>query len=417
MSHDLRCVLDPGQALFHEGDAASCAYIIEEGRVGVSVQRNGSRHVLAELHPGALIGELALLDGGTRTATVVALEPTVLQRIERAHIEGHLRSAEPFVRHVLQLLMGRYRDVVERLDGLAGPRQSARRPAETLDPRVRRAMRSGQDFDDALKGEQFILHYQPIMRLSDNSVAGFEALIRWLHPELGLIAPDEFIPIAERSGAILRLGHWVIRSAARALALMGRGNPAEEAAPLFMTVNVSGAQFADPDLVGVLRDALLDTGIQPGRLRLEITESSLFDRIDEAARLMDQCAALGVKLAVDDFGTGYSALSYLYRLPVSGVKLARAFITDLAQYPQSTKIVGAVSRLAKDLAMETVAEGVETAAQADAVRRLGIEYGQGFHYAAGLPLLVASRFMQRSFESAEAAPLLRHAARAPLEAG
>lgn len=398
-----------GEELFKEGDVADCAYVVDVGRLEVSVHRDGRRHVLAEVGPGSLIGEMALLDSGTRTASVRALEASSLHRLERDHLEEHLHTADPLVRHMLELLIGRYRDVVRRLDGIARP-QGLSTVGGVSGARYRslaiQRLRVEQDLKEALSRDQFVLHYQPIMRLGDQAVAGFEALIRWLHPVRGLVSPDDFIPAAEESGLIAEMGHWVIRTAVAALAQMDihSGSSAE---PLFMAVNLSGRQFADPQLVSVLRDALAEHRIAPDRLRLEITESSLLDRIDEAAGLMRQCTDLGMKLAVDDFGTGYSALSYLYRLPVSSVKLARPFIDDLAQYPESAKIIGAMSKLARELQMDIMAEGIEQAQQAATVRALGVDYGQGFHYAAALPLMVASGFVRRSLEAdGQAQPLI-----------
>jgi len=387
-----------GEVLFREGERADCAYLIEEGRLEVSVERDGTPHVLAELRAGSLIGEMALIDSGTRTATVRALENTLLTRVERGHLENRLENADPLLRHMLDRLIGRYRDVVRRLDAVAGPK-----PVPELGSGQYRALafstiKSGLALEQALERDQFVLHYQPIMRLSDHSIAGFEALIRWLHPERGLVNPDDFIPAAEQSGLIVEMGRWVARTAVAALAQLDQVTP-QPAVPLFMTVNLSGWQLKDNAFASVLEGAIRQNKLDASRVRLEITESALFDRIDDAERLLHQCTDLGVGLAVDDFGTGYSALSYLYRLPVTCVKLARPFIKDLSEYPQTSKIVGAVSRLARELQMQTVAEGVEKAQQASAVRDLGIEYGQGFFYAAALPLTVAASFAERTVAS------------------
>jgi diguanylate cyclase len=396
-----RRAIGAGEVLFREGDPADCAYVVERGRFQVSIQRDGARHVLAELREGALIGEMALVDGGPRTATVTAIQDGALQRLERGHLDERLASADPLVRHVLHATTARYRDVVRRIGRETLPAMPAA-PAENPD-RSRGVERliAEQELERALAEQQFVLHFQPIMRLGDQTVAGFEALIRWLHPERGIVYPDAFIPLAEQSGLIVPMGHWIVRTAANALAQMDvvDSQRRHSANPLFMTVNLSARQFVDPDIVTVLKEALEQHRLGTGRLRLEITESMLFDRMEQAAALLNRCRQLGIALAVDDFGTGYSSLSYLYRLPVSEIKLARAFIRDLAQYPESSKIVAAVARLARELKLATIAEGIEKAEQADAVRMLGIEYGQGFHFASAMPLAIASAFVRRSFES------------------
>jgi diguanylate cyclase len=384
-----------GDVLFREGERSDCAYLIEEGRLEVSVERDGTPHVLAEMRAGSLIGEMALIDNGTRTATVRALEDTVLTRVERGHLEKRLESADPLLRHMLDRLIGRYRDVVRRLDVAPAPKSVPELGSGQYRALATRTIKSGLALEQALERDQFVLHYQPIMRLGDHSIAGFEALIRWLHPERGLVSPDDFIPVAEDSGLIVEIGRWVARTAVAALAQLDLVTH-ESAVPLFMTVNLSGRQLKDNTFSSVLEGAIRQHKLDASRVRLEITESALFDRIDDAEKLLHQCTDLGVGVAVDDFGTGYSALSYLYRLPVSCVKLARPFIKDLAEYPQTSKIVSAVSRLARELQMETVAEGVEKVQQASAVRDLGIEYGQGFFYAAALPLMVAARYTERT---------------------
>jgi diguanylate cyclase len=393
--------LRQGEQLFASGDAADCAYIVESGRLEVTVEGAGGREVLATVGPGAILGEMALLDEGCRTATVTAVERSQLRVLTRAYLGERLQLADPLLRHILQLVVGRYRDVVQRLGEV---RLTA--PARPATPSADQALAMGrlgarQELELALEQRELLLHYQPIMSLETGGVAGFEALIRWAHPQRGMVRPDEFIPLAEESGLIIPMGHWVIDTAVAALAQL-RG--ARDGEVPFMTVNLSARQFADERLVDVLDAALSRHGVAPERLRLEITESALLDRLDAAAALMERCARLGVRLYVDDFGTGYSALSYLYRLPVSGIKFARAFVRDLATYPASRTIVSAVAGLAQGFGMDTITEWVETPAQAEAVAALGVGYGQGFHYAAGMPLLVAAGFLQRKRPAPDGRP-------------
>ncbi len=410
------------EVLFKQGDQADCAYVVESGELEVALDRNGAHDVLARVGPGSLLGEMALLDKSTRTATVTAIQPSVLRVLARNHLSDRLDLADPLLRHILHVIVTRYREVIQHVRGpvlssmtpLALGAAAGVNEKDFVSPLLSlgatsewngddhavamERLRLEQELELALENNELLLHYQPIMRLEDETVAGFEALIRWAHPQRGLVMPDAFIPLAEQSGLINRIGHWVIRTATTALAEFDAVRGAE---PLFMTVNLSGRQFSDAQLIPMLGSSLKHSGIAPGQLLLEITESSLLDQLEPAALLMRQCEMLGVRLSVDDFGTGYSALSYLYRLPVSSVKLARAFIEDLATYPASEKIIGAVARLAKDLSMDTVAEGIETAAQAAAVRTLGVRYGQGFHYARAMPQATAVSFLLHPLQPAK----------------
>jgi EAL domain-containing protein (putative c-di-GMP-specific phosphodiesterase class I) len=404
-----RRVLTEREVLFKQGDMGDCAYVVESGLLEVSVTRGGTNDVLARVGPGSLIGEMALLDNSTRMATVTALQPSTLRVLTRNHLSDRLDLADPLLRHILHVVVTRYREVVQRgvaAGALLQPALAAAAEWSGDDQAVAmERLRLEQELELALENGELQLHYQPIMRLEDDTVAGFEALIRWAHPKRGLVMPDAFIPLAEQSSLINRIGHWVIRTATTALAQFETVRPAARVEqPLFMTVNLSGRQFSDAQLIPMLGSSLKSSGIAPGQLLLEITESSLLGQIEAAALLMRQCEMLGVRLSVDDFGTGYSALSYLYRLPVSSVKLARAFIEDLATYPASEKIIGAVARLAKDLSMDTVAEGIETAAQAAAVRTLGVRFGQGYYYARGLPLAEAASFVIHPQRAAKRGP-------------
>ena len=390
--------LAAGDLLFCEGDVAGCAYLVDSGRLQVSVKREGGSQVLAEIGPGSLIGEMALLDSGPRTATVTALEPSVVQRLEQGQLEKRLHRADPLLRHMMELLIGRYRDVVGRLDGAKpapqAPAEAA--PSGHYHSLALQRLRADHELQRAFAQDQFELHFQPVVRMADHGVAGFEALVRWLHPRRGLVLPGAFIPAAEESGLIVELGRRIIDQAVLALAQIDAATATTRRGdPPYMAVNLSRRQFGDPELLPVLKRALERYRIAPERLHLELTESSLGDRIEETAALMRPCADLGVKIVIDNFGTGHSALSYLYRLPVSGVKLARPLLQDLACFPASAKIIGAVSRLARDLQMGLVAKGIEGTPQATLVRDLGIEQGQGFHYSAALPLVAAANFIRR----------------------
>lgn len=225
-----------------------------------------------------------------------------------------------------------------------------------------------------LDRNEFVLEYQPQFELAAGRITGVEALIRWEHPESGRISPLQFIPLAEASGFIIALGAWVLRQACAQLALWDKaGLP-----PLRMAVNLSARQLQDPDLLAVLEDALNHSGIDPARLELEVTESVLFSNTAQGIEVLQHLRRRGVQLALDDFGTGYSNLSYLAEMPMSTLKIDRRFVQDIGQKKAHRIIVQAIVALASGLSLKTVAEGVETTEELEAMRWLGCDEIQGF---------------------------------------
>jgi diguanylate cyclase (GGDEF)-like protein/PAS domain S-box-containing protein len=237
------------------------------------------------------------------------------------------------------------------------------------------------DLQRALENGQFELHYQPIVRLADGQVAGMEALLRWHHPERGLVVPGEFIPFAEETGLIVPIGRWVLRQAClQAVAVQELWANGGAGGHLYMCVNLSVKQLQHSDVISDVRDALEESGLEPQLLTLEITESMLIDDPDIAVVKLKELRALGVRVAMDDFGTGYSSLSYLSRFPVDVIKMDRSFLRPEAT-PEAVDLSSAVVALGSSLALEVVAEGIELDAQLRRLRDLGCELGQGFHFA------------------------------------
>lgn len=227
-------------------------------------------------------------------------------------------------------------------------------------------------------GREFVLHYQPIVSLASGDLAGFEALVRWKPQGEALVFPNDFIGVAEDTGLIVPIGAWVLGRACSTMREWQRRHPCDK--PLTISVNVSAREFAQPDLAARMGGIIAESGIEPGIVRLEITESMTMGNIDKTVEVLTRLRALGVRLSIDDFGTGYSSLSYLHRLPFDVLKIDRSFVLKMDRDEEGKQIVRTILSLARSLHMEVVAEGTETATHADLLRRMGCDYAQGYHY-------------------------------------
>jgi len=241
------------------------------------------------------------------------------------------------------------------------------------------------DLRRALDRDELVVHYQPTVQIRDRAIVGFEALVRWQHPRRGLLAPMEFIPLAEETGLITDIGRWVLNAACRQTFRWQRRHDRE----LTIAVNVSARQLRDTQLVEDVRDALAQAGLAPQSLTLEITESVLMDNSDAAIARLHELKALGIRLAIDDFGTGYSSLNYLRALPVDIVKIDKVFIDGVASDTEARGLIRAIMSMAETLDLQAVAEGVESLDQALRLEQLGSSLVQGYYYAQPLSVPAA----------------------------
>jgi EAL domain-containing protein (putative c-di-GMP-specific phosphodiesterase class I) len=247
---------------------------------------------------------------------------------------------------------------------------------EVLRAKAERRLAMASALRHALDRNEFTVHYQPIVDLSTGALVSAEALLRWTNPDLGVIGPDEFIPVAEDTGLILQIGAWVLEQACEELVVWQRTQPS-----MSVAVNLSVRQMVATDIAGVIKGVLGRTGVRPACLRLELTESVFMEDVEYFSRTMGRLKELGVQLAIDDFGTGYSSLGYLTRFPVDAVKVDRAFVEGLGSDPQRTALVAAIVAMADAIGLEVTAEGVETPDQLTALKRLKCARAQGFHLA------------------------------------
>lgn len=336
------------------------------------------------------------LDRKTALQKAGALTEKVLNMLrDPFQLAGHQHFATPSIG--VTVFDGLQREVGELLKqadlAMYQAKSQGRNAVCFFDPTMQATMSAsaaiGADLRMGLRQQQFEVHYQPqVDRLGE--VVGVEALLRWQHPQRGLVRPNDFIPVAEDTGLILPLGQWVVQTACEQLAAWAHNS---STAHLSISVNVSVHQFRHPDFVDLVLQAIEQTGIRAPQLKLELTESLLADRMEITIQKMGRLRALGVTLAIDDFGVGYSSLSCLKRLPLSQLKIDKGFVADVLSDPHDAAIARVIIELAQSLHLQVVAEGVETREQRDFLASQGCEYFQGHLFAPALPIKQLEAFL------------------------
>ena len=357
---------------------------------GDSLLVSMARRLVAILRPGDTVARL----GGDEFAILVDISrpetaDLLAQRIHRElavpfDLDGH--EVLVTVSIGISTVPGDHRrpeDILREADiamyqAKVGGRAGSRVFDKQMHTRAAAMLKFESDLSQARARRELRLHYQPMISFAEERIVGFEALLRWQHPERGLILPEEIISVAEDTGLIIQIGHWVMEEACRRMVEWQERHQMTE--DLSMSINLSSQQVMQPDLVETIVRALDQTGLDPCCLRLELTESAIMDNAESVVSKLTQLRSLGVQVHVDDFGTGYSSLSYLQRLPVDTLKIDRTFIAQMGIHDESAEIVAAIISLARNLGMSVAAEGVETAEQAAGLKALECEYGQGFFY-------------------------------------
>lgn len=373
---EARIELVAGQVVFREGDAPTTAFLIESGEVEVFSGADGGEVRLGRLGPGDLLGEMAAIDQAGRTATARAATPCVLVAVAREQLLERIEGADPVVRALLRNQLQRYRGALHRLRGLEGPAPgdgSTEGTAERADEAgAVDKIRLETQLRAALEGGALEVRYQPILEIASGRIAGYEALVRWEHPERGAVSPAEFIRIAEETSLIVPVGRHVFAAACAALAALR----APSALP-FVAVNVSARQLAEEDVVALVVESARAAAIPATAIKIEITESLTID-VEAVGALIARAHQHGIKVALDDFGTGFSNLGHLHKLRFDTVKLDQGFVRQMLDAPRCHAIVQAIATMVGALDADMVAEGVETQAQLEALRALGCRYAQGW---------------------------------------
>jgi EAL domain-containing protein (putative c-di-GMP-specific phosphodiesterase class I)/CRP-like cAMP-binding protein len=374
-----REVFSGGQVIFKSGDAGDCAYLIEEGVVEILVVKQGGEHRIRSIGKGELFGEVSLIDYQPRTATVRAVERTVLVPIPRKLMEQLLEKSDPVLRHLLLVILERFRHrndgSVQEISATVPPEQSKRRGIVKGEATQKLSFAHGMK--RALSHDEFQLYYQPICNLADGCVAGYEALIRWHHPTDGPLQPDDFLWIAEQTGLIHEICLWTLERACRDWHTLREFSDYKTP---FVSVNLSPSQLSNEMLVEDVKTIIAAQNMNPAELKLELTEKVMVDQPEVAAKIMQNLIDLGCSLALDDYGAGHSGLRHLQRYPIGTIKIDCAFVEQILSSAQSLEIVRSSVALGHSLGMSVVAEGIESEGVRAKLLEMKCDFGQGWYF-------------------------------------
>jgi EAL domain-containing protein (putative c-di-GMP-specific phosphodiesterase class I) len=376
-------IFQPGEIIMRQGDPGECAYIIEEGLVEILIEKaNSLIHRVGTRGAGTIIGEMAIVDDEPRIATIKALQTCKLLEITRTDFHRRLKNSDPVIQVVSQVILMRYRDTLTRA-AILKESSTYPTPEELERDYIEQAnavedIKMANEFRAAIGTEQLSLHYQPIMNLELGMVDGFEALMRWNHPEKGPISPAVFIPVAEESGLIVEASRWALRESCKALKRL-EGHIGLER-DLFMSVNFSSTDFAEENFLDQLYTILSETDVAPHKVHLEITERLLMNQPDNAKNTLNMCRKAGLGVSIDDFGTGYSSLSYLHYYPIDTLKIDQSFTRNMMQDKTSMELVKSIIALGTNMNMKIIAEGVEHPEEAEFLRLQGCQRAQGYYF-------------------------------------
>lgn len=373
-----RRTLRAGETLFREHEPGQSAFLIESGLIRISVGQGDSALTLADLGVGDLVGEMAMIDDAPRTATAIALEDAVLLVIDREHLAERVAQTDPVVRALLGGQLKRYRAMLAMMRGMDAPEVAA----DAEDILAIGKIRLESQLREALAGRRLDMHLQPLLEVSEDRIAGYEALVRWNHPERGPISPAEFITLAEETSLIVPVGEYMLEQAIAALVAMRQRGI--EPLP-FISINVSPRQLREAGLIQALLDRLRIAALPTHAVKLEITESQVFD-YRQVADVLATCREAGIRVALDDFGTGFSNLSHLNELRFDTVKVDQAFARSVDGSGRGLAMLEAIVSLVRAIGADALVEGIETSAQLDALRRLGVRYAQGYLIGKPIPL-------------------------------
>ena len=377
-----------GEYVMRQGESGETAYIIESGQVEILMKKeDGRTHKIGTRGQGSIIGEMAIIDNEPRTASIRAIENCSVLEITREDFHRRLSTSDPILQTIMQVILTRYRDTLARVEEL-GDKRGFPSPEEVerefaLEHDAVETIKIANEFREALENGELSLHYQPLIDMSSLDITGFEALMRWEHPERGFISPGVFIPVAEETGLIVSASTWALNEACKALKRIENKTGWKDF--LSISVNFSSTDFASDDFVENVYNTLSSTDVSANQLVLEITERILMQQPEKARETLEMCRKAGMSIAIDDFGTGYSSLSYLHSFPIDILKIDRSFVVEMFKNEKNIELIRSIIGLGKNLKMNIVAEGVENKEEVDTLKFLGCDRAQGYYFAKPLP--------------------------------
>ncbi len=394
---EIHTAFNAGDMIMEQGTIGDCAYIIEKGEVEIFIGHpNGDDQKIATRGEGSIIGEMALIDQKRRTASVKATTDCRLIKITDEDFKRRMDTSDPIMKMITQVILTRYRDTISRIHVFGEGNNYP--PAEEIEKNLTQSgkavehLKIAQQFKHAIDNDELELYYQPIIDLETKDIKGFEALMRWNHPEKGFMPPNLFIPIAEDSGMIIGATDWAIEEACSALQRIKDGNPSLENP--FMSVNFTAIDMLQADFLNKLMAVCKKTKTDPSEIKIEMTERLLMNNPEKVQRMLQSCKEAGFKIAIDDFGTGYSSLSYLHHYPIDTLKIDRSFVVQMTKDENALNLVKGIINLAKSLKMELIAEGIEEDREEALLLKSNCEMAQGYKYSKPLPETKLLDFLQ-----------------------
>lgn len=389
-----------GSFIIREGEIGNCAYLIQFGIVEVLINTSDKPLKICEYGPGELIGEMAMIDHLPRTASIRALTTCELIEISHNDFTHRLKIADPILNQVMKLILKRYRELLSKSSDASlaindyknvceqNVSEKVQQNTEIID-----TFTKSYEIQEAIKNNELIFYYQPIVSSQTKKIAGFEALVRWLHPKKGMIFPDEFIPLCENNGLITDITFKAIEQVAidyERFQSVAKPSTTEE--KFFISINLSVADIENQVLLRKLEDSPFRSDSN-SRLHIEIVESIFIEKPEVAKNFINQCREMGISISLDDFGTGYSSLSYLQEFEFNTLKIDRKFVSTMLSNKKSMLLIKMIVGLAQKLNLEIIAEGVETEEEYEAIKAMGIECIQGYYFSKPIPFKLASEFL------------------------
>lgn len=372
MSTTTRIKLNKGDVLFNEGDVADCAYLVLNGQLEVITNQNGVNVTLGQVDPGELIGEMSVIDSENRTSSIVAKSACTLVSVKKNQIQERISQSDPIIQSLLSSYARRYRKSVMALKG-----ENAPTIGQTGTFEIITAEKINLEFQlkQAIEKRQLDVSFQPILEVATDEIVGYEALIRWDHPERGFISPLEFIALAEETSLIVGLGEFVIDTACDAAKELidkkVHKNP-------FISINVSPKQLSYPGLIEHIVQRVDSAGLPKGTLNIEITESAALIE-SEVKHVVDLCHQHGIKIALDNFGTGASNLTMMHKMKFDAINIDHSFTKNMQNDSRSRSMVNMIINMGFAMNADVMIGGIESEEMLDYVRELNCRYAQGYH--------------------------------------